>query len=57
MKKDRSTDMLLRHLRELVEALDRRMPQIERSGEARIAQDARALRESAMARLEELEKP
>jgi hypothetical protein len=36
---------------EMVEALDRRIPHIERAGEARIAADAARLRASAMARI------
>ena len=44
-----------RELQELIAALDRRVPQIERSGEAAIARDAAALRSQAMKRLAELE--
>jgi len=44
-----------RELQELVAALDRRVPQIERSGEAAIARDAAALRRQAMRRLAELD--
>jgi hypothetical protein len=43
-------------LREIIDALDRRGPQVERGGEMRIAQDALALRGQAVARLEELER-
>ena len=43
-------------LRELIDALDRRGPQIERAGETRIAQDALVLRREAVERLEELER-
>lgn len=43
-------------LRELIEALDRRGPQIERAGETRIAQDALVLRREAVERLAELER-
>ena len=46
---------LLLALREIIEALDRRGPQVGRAGELRIAQDALALRHQAVARLEELE--
>jgi hypothetical protein len=46
---------LLRHLRELVAALDRRLPHVERAGEAQIARDAAALREKALKRISELE--
>jgi len=41
-------------LRELVDALDRRVPQAERVGETRIAADAAALRKAALKRIEEL---
>ena len=41
-------------LRELVYALDRRVPQVERAGETRIALDAAALRKAALNRIEEL---
>jgi hypothetical protein len=43
-------------LREIIDALDRRGPQVERAGEMRIAQDALTLRRQAVARLEELER-
>jgi hypothetical protein len=46
---------VLRHLRELIAALDRRVPRIERSGEIDIARDAASLREKALARIVELE--
>ncbi len=46
---------VLRHLRELVVALDRRVPHVERAGESQIARDAAALREKAMKRISELE--
>jgi len=42
----------LRALQELIEALDRRVPHIERAGEAKIADDARRLRASASERIE-----
>ena len=45
----------LRELQELIAALDRRVPQIERAGDAAIARDAAALRSLAMKRLAELE--
>jgi hypothetical protein len=38
-------------LRELIEALDRRVPQIERTGEIQIARDAAELREKALKRI------
>ena len=42
-------------LRELVSALDRRVPHIERAGETGIARDAQMLRHDALVRIEELE--
>jgi len=44
-----SDDLLA--LQELIEALDRRVPHIERAGEAKIADDARRLRASASERI------
>jgi hypothetical protein len=44
-----------RHLRELIEALDRRVPHIERLGEIDIVDAATALREKATQRLAALE--
>jgi hypothetical protein len=52
----RSTAVLIRHLRQLVDALDRRVPHVERTGEEQIARDARALKEKALQRLMELER-
>ena len=46
---------LVRELRELIDALDRRLPRVEQAGEASIARDAAALRKKAVARLAELE--
>jgi hypothetical protein len=46
----------LRHLRELIAAIDRRVPQIERDGEIAIARDAAALRLKAEQRISELER-
>lgn len=45
----------LRHLHELIAALDRRMPQVERIGEIDIAREGRALREKALQRIAELQ--
>ena len=45
---------LTRELEELIAALDRRVPRVERAGEAAIASDAAALREKAINRLAEL---
>ena len=50
-----TTAELQRELRELILALDRRVPHMERAGEAVIARDAALLREQATRRLAELE--
>jgi hypothetical protein len=47
---------LTRELEELIAALDRRVPRVERAGEATIAREAAALREKAVDRLAELAK-
>lgn len=44
----------IRELEELIAALDRRVPHVERSGEAEIAREAASLRAKAVRRLEEL---
>jgi hypothetical protein len=41
-------------LRELIDALDRRVPQVERVGEIRIAREAAALKKEAMRRIDVL---
>jgi hypothetical protein len=53
---DRTSDRqrVVDALRELVEALDRRVPHVERLGEVRIAREAAALRKEAANRLDEL---
>jgi len=45
----------IRQLLELIAALDRRVPHIQRAGEASIARDAAALKARALKRLKELE--
>jgi len=45
---------LIARLRELIEALEVRVPHLEREGEVRIARDAAALKEKALARIAEL---
>jgi hypothetical protein len=45
----------LRLLHELIAALDRRVPHVERIGEVEIAREGRALRERALQRIAELE--
>jgi hypothetical protein len=49
-----TVDQIVRNLQDLIEALDRRVPHIERAGEQDIARDAAILRKKAVARLEEL---
>ena len=44
------------HLHELVAALDRRVPRVERAGEVAIARDAAALRKKALQRIAMLER-
>jgi hypothetical protein len=45
----------VRRLHELIAALDRRVPQVQRSGELSIAKAAAALRDEALTRIDELE--
>jgi hypothetical protein len=45
---------LVRELRELIAALDRRVPHVERAGEAAIAHDAAMLKAKALKRIAEL---
>ena len=45
----------VRRLHELIAALDRRVPQVQRSGELSIARAAAALRTEALTRIDELE--
>ncbi len=53
--KTRTDHTLLRHLRELIAALDRRAPRLERDDERDIAQDAQVLRRAALRRIAELQ--
>jgi hypothetical protein len=46
----------IRELRELIVALDRRVPRVERVGEVEIARAATGLRIEALRRIEELER-
>ena len=46
----------VRALLELIAALDRRVPQAQRAGEASIARDAAALKARALNRINELER-
>jgi hypothetical protein len=43
-------------LLELIAALDRRVPQVQRAGETAIARDAATLKARALKRIEELER-
>jgi len=45
----------IRILQELIVALDRRLPQVRRAGEASIARDAASLKAKAVERIAELE--
>ena len=54
--KTRSDQTLVDDLRELIAALDRRVPRIEREGERAIARDAQGLRRAALKRICELER-
>ena len=47
-------DLVIRALRELVDALDRRVAHVERLGEVRIAREAADLRQEAVHRIQEL---
>jgi hypothetical protein len=47
---------LVHELRELIAALDRRVPQVQRAGEASIAREAAQLRARALKRLDEIER-
>lgn len=53
--RSRTTHTLIADLRELVAALDRRVPRFERTGEHDIARDAARLKEEALHRIAELE--
>ena len=51
----RPSPQVLDDLRELIVALDRRVPQLERAGEIDIARDAAALRDEALRKIAVLE--
>jgi len=51
-----SAPSLVKDLRELVAALDRRVSSLEREGERAIARDAAALRDEALKRIAEIER-
>ena len=52
----RSDQTLINDVLELVAALDRRVPRLERVGERDIARDAQGLRRAALKRIAELER-
>lgn len=52
---DDDRTQLIARLRELIEALDARVPHLEREGEVQIAGDAAALRSKALRRIARLE--
>jgi hypothetical protein len=52
---DPTRQEMIEDLRELVDAIDRRVPHLERTGETEIARDAAALKARALKRLAELE--
>ena len=52
----RSDQTLVQDLRELIAALDRRLPRIEREGERAIARDVQGLKRAALKRIGELER-
>jgi hypothetical protein len=50
------TGSMIEDLRELVQALDRRVPHFERRGETDIARDAESLKNKALERIAKLER-
>jgi hypothetical protein len=55
-RRETGRERTLRELHELIAALDRRVPQIERAGEVAIARASAELRAAALRRVEELER-
>ena len=53
---DAGRQRLIDELRELIAALDSRVPHLEREGETRIADEAAALKEKAVKRIAQLER-
>jgi hypothetical protein len=51
-----SASSAVRELQELIEALDRRVPQVQRAGEVSIAREAATLKARALERIEALER-
>ena len=54
MRSPQALEQTVTDLSELIDAIDRRLPQVERSGEAEIARSAARLRDQAMRRLDAL---
>jgi hypothetical protein len=54
--KTRSDRALVQDLRELIAAIDRRVPRLEREGEDAIARDAQGLKRLALKRIAELKR-
>jgi hypothetical protein len=50
-----TSEQVIKNLRELISAIDRRVPRLERTGEVGIARNAAALRREALERIAELE--
>ena len=55
-RRETTRERTLRELHQLIAALDRRVPRIERAGELAIAKASAELRAAAMGRIEELER-
>ena len=55
-RRETTRERTLRELHQLIAALDRRMPRIERAGEVAIASASAELRAAALKRIEELER-
>jgi len=53
-EKDMNPAHQIRHLYELIDALDRRVPRIDGLGEVQIARDAASLRKKALERIADL---
>jgi hypothetical protein len=55
-RRETTRERTLRELHQLIAALDRRVPRIERAGELAIAKASAELRAAALQRIEELER-
>jgi hypothetical protein len=56
VRRETGRERTMRELHELIAALDRRVPKIERAGEVAIARASAELRVAALRRIEELER-